>query len=155
MPICNTEAFDTVYDHNSGRGARETLHICRFAAVAQAGTGVGPYDRTRAMAARRRDMPLMPPSRSLTWAIRRTQYPVRSLAYLCETIETLRLWHFCCSARGPRVRRRRSGGYTCRARQERPAEARIDPRELRGPYVGGLCGILAACMISNVTHLQI
>ena len=43
-------------------------------------------------------------------------------------------------------------GHTCRARLERPGEARIDPRELCGPYVGGVCGILAACMISNVAY---
>ena len=92
MPIRSKEVFDTVCDHNSGRGARETLHICRLQLLsAVSGVAVGPYDRTRAMAARKREMPLMPSLRSLTWAIRRTQYPVRSLAYLCKTIETLRL----------------------------------------------------------------
>ena len=30
MPIRSKEVFDTVCDHNSGRGARETLHICRL-----------------------------------------------------------------------------------------------------------------------------
>jgi len=30
MPICNTEAFDTACNPNSGRGSRETLHIRRL-----------------------------------------------------------------------------------------------------------------------------
>ena len=91
MPIPSKEVFDTVCDHNSGRGARETLHICR---LQQLRAGLGRTIATRARPARKLDMPPMPPSQALTWAIRCTKYPVRSLAYPCQTIETLRLCIF-------------------------------------------------------------
>ena len=106
MPIRSKEVFDRVCDHNSGRGARETLHIFR---LQQLRAGWGRYDRTRARAARKLDMPLMPPSQALTWAIRCTQYPVRSLAYPCQTIETLRLCIFAAAVPSGRAR----GGRGC------------------------------------------